>query len=119
MGILDALWLTVVAQKFYESQIGNLLLDQPNMVAAFLFYFIYLIGVTMFVIAPALKISSVSFALRRGALFGFVAYATYDLTNLATLSGFTTTLVIVDLIWGALLTATVAGTTTRILIRIK
>lgn len=119
MGILDALWLTVIARSFYESQIGPLLLAEPNMIAALLFYVVYLIGVVVFVIQPALAHASIKSAITKGALFGFVAYATYDLTNLATIAGFTTTLVVVDLIWGATLTATVAGTTTRILARTK
>jgi len=109
MGILDGLWLSVVAKKFYRSQIGSLLLDKPNMLAAVLFYIIYLVGVVVFVVNPALDKSSLSHAIKYGALFGLVAYATYDLTNLATLKGFTNKLVVVDLIWGAALTAAVAG----------
>ncbi|QQS18638.1 DUF2177 family protein [Candidatus Saccharibacteria bacterium] len=109
MGVLDFIWLGTVAKTFYRSQIGKLLLDKPNMTAAVLFYAIYVVGVVTFVISPALEKGSLAYALGRGALFGFVAYATYDLTNLATIKGFTTKVVIVDLVWGALLTATVAG----------
>jgi uncharacterized membrane protein len=108
MGALDMLWLGFVANKFYKSQIGSLLLDKPNMVAAVSFYAIYVVGVVMFVLSPALDKGSWSHAAIYGALFGLVAYATYDLTNLATLKNWTFKLVIVDLIWGALLTATVA-----------
>ena len=111
MGVLDALWLTTVANTFYKSQIGSLLLTKPNMVAAMLFYFIYLVGVVVFVINPAISKGSWVYALGMGALFGLVAYATYDLTNLATLKGFTNKLVVVDLIWGAFLTATVSVVT--------
>lgn len=111
MGVLDAIWLTLVANRFYKSQLGNLLLEKPNMVAAILFYVIYVIGTVVFVINPALEKGSIGYAIGAGAFFGFVAYATYDLTNLATLKGFPAKLVVVDLIWGALLTATVATVT--------
>ena len=117
MGVLDWIWLGTVAKTFYRSQIGKLLLEKPNMTAAVLFYLIYVVGVVTFVISPALEKGSLGYALTRGALFGFVAYATYDLTNLATMKGFTTKVVVVDLAWGALLTATVAGVTFAILHR--
>ena len=108
MAVIDAVWLSVVANKFYKSQIGSLLLDKPNMGAAVAFYLIYVLGVVMFVLRPALEAGSWLHALLYGALFGFVAYATYDLTNLATLKGFTLKLVLVDLAWGAVLTAAVS-----------
>ena len=117
MGVLDWIWLGTVAKTFYRMQIGKLLLEKPNMTAAVLFYAIYVVGVVTFVISPALEKGSLSYALTRGALFGFVAYATYDLTNLATMKGFTTKVVVVDLAWGALLTATVASVTFAILHR--
>lgn len=117
MGVLDWIWLGTVAKTFYRSQIGKLLLDKPSMTAAVLFYAIYVVGVVTFVITPALEKGSLSYAIGRGALFGFVAYATYDLTNLATLKGFTTKVVVVDLVWGAFLTAVVAGVTFAILHR--
>jgi uncharacterized membrane protein len=99
----------VIAKKFYRSQIGGLLLQNPNMLAALLFYIIYVIGIVLLVLNPAIEKNSLAHAVKYGAVFGFAAYATYDLTNLATLKGFTSTVVIVDLIWGTLLTATVAG----------
>lgn len=108
MGVFDALWLTVVASKFYKSQIGSLLLEKSNMTAAIIFYVIYVVGVVAFVISPALEKGSWQYALGYGALFGFVAYATYDLTNLSTLKGFTLKVVIVDMIWGVCLTAAVS-----------
>lgn len=110
-GIIDALWLTLVANKFYKAQIGSLLLEKPNLIAAVLFYLIYLIGLLVFVINPAIAAEDWRQALSLGALFGFVAYATYDLTNLATLKGFPVKLVIVDLIWGTVVTATVSVST--------
>lgn len=104
-----------VANKFYKSQIGSLLLDKPNMAPAFIFYGIYVIGIVTFVITPALEKGSLASAIGYGALFGLVAYATYDLTNLATIKGFTTKVVVVDLVWGAFITAAVAGITYLIL----
>jgi uncharacterized membrane protein len=108
MGIFDAIWLSAVASKFYKSQIGGLLLEKPNMTAAVIFYAIYVVGIIAFVLSPALEKGSWQYAHGYGALFGFVAYATYDLTNLSTLKGFTTKLVIVDMLWGVCLTAAVS-----------
>lgn len=108
MAIIDAFWLSIVANKFYKSQIGSLLLDKPNMPAAVAFYIIYVIGIVVFAVSPALERGSWQYALGYGALLGFVAYATYDLTNLATLKGFNVRLVMVDMLWGTLLTGAVS-----------
>jgi uncharacterized membrane protein len=107
MGLIDAVWLSVIATKFYKSEIGKLLLANPNMVAAVAFYIIYIIGVVMFVVNPALEKQSWQYAAGYGALFGLVAYATYDLTNLATLKNWSLKVVLVDMAWGAFLTAAV------------
>lgn len=117
MGVLDALWLTIVANKFYKDQLGALLLDKPNMPAAIAFYVIYVIGIVVFAVMPAVAAGDWKLALGLGALLGLVAYATYDLTNLATLKDFPVKIVIVDLIWGAALTATVATLTYLIVSR--
>ena len=106
--VIDGIWLSVVANKFYRSQLGSLLLEKPNMPAAVLFYVIFLIGLVVFVISPSLAAGSWKMALGLGVLFGFVTYATYDLTNLATLKGYPVTLTIVDLAWGTVLTASVS-----------
>jgi uncharacterized membrane protein len=111
MGVLDFLWLGFVAKKLYQAEIGTLLLAKPNMVAAVLFYAIYVIGIVLMVTQPAIDKGSLMHALGYGALFGFVAYATYDLTNLATLKGFSSKIVVIDMLWGTVLTATVAGVT--------
>ena len=108
---IDFVWLTTIAQKFYQSQIGPLLLDQFNMGVAFGFYLFYLGGVIFFAVNPALKADSLATAALYGALFGFFCYATYDLTNLATLEGFPLTVALVDLAWGAVLCATVSAVT--------
>lgn len=108
MGALDYVWLGFVAKKIYYDEIGSLLRDKPNMIAAVLFYAIYVIGTVVFAVSPAVEAGSWVTALCLGAFLGFVAYATYDLTNLATIKGFSTKVVIIDLIWGAALTAVVA-----------
>ena len=105
---IDAVWLTLVANKFYKKQIGSLLLEKPNFIAAVLFYIIFLVGLVVFVLNTALFAGDWTVALGLGALFGFVTYATYDLTNLSTLKGFPVKLVIVDLMWGTFVTSVVA-----------
>lgn len=108
MGIIDAVWLVIVANKFYKNNIGTLLLEKPNMVAAVAFYIIYVIGIVVFALNPALEDGMWQTALWMGALFGLVAYATYDLTNLATLKKWSQKVVYVDMAWGAALTGAVA-----------
>lgn len=111
MGLLDFIWLGYVAKKLYYSEMGALLLEKPNMSAALLFYVIYVVGVVVFVVNPALEKGSLAYAAGFGALFGLVAYATYDLTSLAVIKGFTPKIVVIDLLWGMILTATVASVT--------
>lgn len=106
---LDALWLGVVARNFYLARLGELMRDKPDLGAAAMFYAIYVAGVVYFAIAPALAGGGVGRALLNGALFGLVAYATYDLTNLATLRGYSVELARVDIAWGAFLTAAASG----------
>ncbi len=108
MGILDFVWLGFVAKKLYYSEMGSILLKDFNMVPALIFYAIYVIGTIVFVINPALEKGSWLYALGFGALFGFVTYATYDLTNLATIKGFSTKIVFIDLAWGAFIAAAVS-----------
>lgn len=105
---IDFVWLTTIAQRFYQEQIGPLLLDEFRMGVAAGFYLVYLAGVMFFAVNPALKAESLATAALYGALFGFFCYATYDFTNLATLKGYTTTVALVDLTWGTLLTGTSA-----------
>ena len=114
--LIDSVWLALVANKFYKDQIGHLLAATPNMIAAVLFYVIFLIGLVVFVLNPALVAHDWKLALGLGALLGFVAYATYDLTNLATLKDFPVKLVVVDLIWGTVVTASVSTAAYFILI---
>lgn len=111
MGVLDFLWLGFIAKKLYYGEMGAILLQKFNAVPALLFYFVYIVGVLVFVINPALAKSSLAHAIGYGALFGLVAYATYDLTSLAVVKGFSVKVAIIDLLWGAFLTAAVAGIT--------
>jgi uncharacterized membrane protein len=101
---LDFLWLGFVAKGYYQSQVGTLLLEKPNLPVAALFYILYIVGVLIFAVLPALEVGQWSRALFYGALFGFFAYATYDLTNLATLKGWSPGLALLDLAWGAVVT---------------
>ncbi|HRD27821.1 MAG TPA: DUF2177 family protein [Caulobacter sp.] len=105
---LDALWLGLIARTLYQREFGALLLEKPNMAAAAAFYALYLGGVVFFAVKPALDGGGWTRALLNGALFGLVAYATYDLTNLATLKGFPIRVVAPDLAWGAAVTAIAA-----------
>ncbi len=101
----DAVWLTFAGARLYQPDIGAMLAGRPRLGAAAAFYAIYLAGMTFFCIMPALAGGGVRAALFRGAAFGFVAYATYDLTNQATLMIWTTRVTVFDLMWGAAVTA--------------
>lgn len=101
---LDLLWLGVVARDFYREQLGPLFADEVGWGAALSFYLLYIAGILHFCVLPALREGSLGRAVRSGAFFGLVAYATYDLTNLATLRGFPPAIVPVDLAWGTVLT---------------
>jgi uncharacterized membrane protein len=109
MAVLDAAWLGLVAPAFYKKHIGFIMTDKPNWFAAVAFYLIFIAGVTVFVVYPGWhnSYSLVKVGLL-GALFGLVTYATYDLTNQATLKNWPHIVTVVDLIWGTLLTATVS-----------
>lgn len=107
--VLDFAWLGWIARGFYRSQLGPLMASTVNWAAALAFYCLFVAGVVVFVVAPALERDSLVRAVLLGALFGLVTYATYDLTNLATLRGFPAVMVPVDMAWGAVLTAVVAS----------
>ena len=102
---LDFAWLGWIAKGFYQSQVGAVLLAQPNWTAAMMFYFLYSAGMQIFCVAPALDSGSALEAAALGALFGFFCYMTYDLSNLATLKGWSARLSLVDVLWGAAVTA--------------
>jgi uncharacterized membrane protein len=105
---LDMVWLGVAAKNFYKEQIGFLMTPKVNWVAAILFYLLFLAGLVVFVIAPAVEKDSWVRALVLGALFGLITYATYDLTNLATLKDWPLALTVVDLTWGMVLASSVS-----------
>ncbi len=117
---IDLVWLGMVAKSFYRDRIGALMLDQINISAAVIFYLVYVVGIVIFAVAPALQSGSWTTALVFGALFGFFAYATYDMTNLATLRGWPLEVVVVDVLWGTVITgasATVGFLVTRSLLQ--
>ncbi|MCZ8374241.1 MAG: DUF2177 family protein [Beijerinckiaceae bacterium] len=99
--VIDLLWLGVIAKNLYQAEIGGLLKKEFNVTAALAFYVLYVMGLTVFVLLPAHESGSVLRALAYGAFFGLVAYGTYDLTNLATLEGFTLRIALIDMGWGA------------------
>ena len=108
---LDLVWLTLVAPGLYDHFLGDLLAESPIAVAAVLFYAIFVAGLVYFVIAPAVAEGAVRTALVRGGAFGFVTYATWDLTSLAVIEGFPVGIVPIDLAWGTVLASAVSTTT--------
>lgn len=116
--IIDIIWLTLVAKNFYSTQIGHLMSKNPNLLAAIIFYLIFIAGLIFFVINPALDKRVWTHALLAGAFFGLVTYATYDLTNLATLKDWPLIITVIDLIWGMILSASVSVITYLIAIKL-
>ncbi len=112
---IDGLWLTVVAKNFYAKHLGFIMSKTPNLASAGIFYLIYILGMVVLVLSPALEKSSLRQAILTGALFGLCGYATYDLTNLATIKDWPLLVTMVDLVWGTALSASVAGISYTIL----
>jgi len=108
---IDMVWLGIVAKKFYRNQIGFLMTPNINWLAAIIFYLLFIVGFVLFVVIPAIEKGSWMHALLFGLLFGLITYATYDLTNLATLKDWPLLVTIVDLAWGAVLAASVSVVT--------
>ncbi len=106
--IIDMIWLVLVAKNFYQEQIGFLMKPDVNWLAAIIFYLLFIVGLVVFVISPAVEKNSWIHALLYGAFFGLITYATYDLTNLATLKDWPILVTVVDLIWGSVLAASVS-----------
>lgn len=102
---IDLIWLMWLGRGFYVSEIGGLLREKPNLPAAAIFYCLYAAGLVVFILKPALAEANIHPAVLTGAFFGLVAYGTYDLTSLAVLKGFTAKIALIDMTWGALLTA--------------
>lgn len=106
---IDAVWIGLVARTFYKQHLGTMLAEEPRLGAAAAFYLVYIAALLVFVVLPALAESSLAKAVLLGAFFGLVCYATYDLTNLATLKGWPMIVTVVDLAWGTFLSAAVSG----------
>jgi uncharacterized membrane protein len=100
---IDSLWLGLVAPRFYRSQIGFIMAENPNFLAAGIFYLLFIAGMLVFVVEPGVNDMPISQAVLRGAFFGLITYSTYDLTNLATLAGWPILVTVVDMLWGTIL----------------
>ena len=112
---VDGLWLGLVAKNFYSKHLGYLLAKNPNFVAAGVFYLIYIFSLVVIVISPGLQKGSMSHTVLMGALFGFCCYATYDLTNMATIKDWPLIVTLVDLVWGTVLSASITAITYLVL----
>ena len=115
---IDMIWLGVIAKGFYRNSLEPLLTPNINWIAAIIFYLLFLVGILIFALLPGMTKRSLVYTIEMAALFGFIAYATYDLTNLATLRDWPLTLSIVDMIWGSFLSASTATMTYLIMSRI-
>lgn len=115
---VDMVWLGVAAKTFYAKQVGFLMKANVNWAAALLFYFLFIAGLVVFVVVPAVEKGSWARAVLLGAFFGLITYATYDLTNLATLKDWPMLVTVVDLIWGTVLAASVSVATYGIAVKI-
>lgn len=100
---VDGIWLGLVAPGFYRDQIGHLLAAEVNWLAAGAFYLLFIAGIQLFVVEPGIRRGAIGWTLRRAAFFGLVTYATYDLTNLATIRDWPVLVTVVDLAWGSVL----------------
>lgn len=107
-GILDAIWLTTVGPAFYRAHLGDMLAPSVRLTPAIIFYLLYPIGIVVFAVLPALRAESIITALSLGALFGFLAYATYDLTNHAVMRVWSLQVTLVDIAYGAIATGVTA-----------
>jgi len=106
---VDMIWLGLVARTFYRRHIGHLMSDTVNWPAALVFYFAFIAGILIFCVLPAFEKGSIGRAVLYGVLFGLFTYATYDLTNLATLRQWPLIVTVADILWGMVLTGTVAA----------
>lgn len=109
MLVLDGIWLGLLMGGTYRDWLGGMMLEQPRLIPSALFYLLYATGLVVFAIAPALRSARWRAAALLGGMLGLVAYGTYDLSNLATLHGWPVILTVVDVVWGALVSALAAG----------
>ncbi|MFP4478411.1 MAG: DUF2177 family protein [Candidatus Izemoplasmatales bacterium] len=102
--VIDGVWLSLIATKFYKTNLGHLMAEKPNFIAAGIFYLLFIGGIIFFTYSGIAE-QNFGKALLAGAVFGFMTYATYDLTNLATLRDWPITVTIVDILWGTVLSS--------------
>jgi uncharacterized membrane protein len=100
---VDIVWLGFLGKPFYQKYLGHLMAEKVNWTAAIIFYFLFILGILIFAVYPALRVDKVSYAIGYGALFGFFTYMTYELTNLAVLKDWPWQIVPIDIIWGVVL----------------
>jgi uncharacterized membrane protein len=105
---IDLIWLMFIAKDFYKKQIGHLMAEKALLGPAFIFYLLFVVGILVFVVWPNFEKSSMVRIFLMGFLFGAIAYATYDLTNLATLKNWPVIVSVIDIIWGGVLSGTVS-----------
>jgi len=117
--IIDGIWLLFISKDLYQKEIGHLLSSNPNIIAAIAFYLLFLGGLVYFVINPGIDKESIKTIIISGALFGLITYATYDLTNLATLKEWPIKITIIDLVWGSSLSCLVSVITYYLYLLIK
>ena len=106
--VLDFIWLGVIARGLYREELGKFMAESPNWAAAAVFYLLFIVGILVFVVNPGLQKDSLSWTLGLGFLFGVITYATYDLTNLATIADWPLKVTVIDLIWGGTLSVAVS-----------
>lgn len=109
--IIDSIWLGLIAKDLYQRELGHLLKENFNFIAAGIFYIFFIAAIVFFVINPAVEKDSLRYAIMAGFLFGAITYATYDLTNLATLRDWPIKVTIIDIIWGGTLTSLISAAT--------
>ena len=109
--ILDAIWLGIISRTLYSKYLGYIMTESPNWIAAIIFYLLFIVGIIVFVVFPGMEEKNILVSLGKAALFGLVTYATYDLTNLATIKSWPIQITIIDLIWGTFLSSIVGVTT--------
>lgn len=107
--LIDSVWLKTMSERLYKVEIGELLADRFRLAPAVVFYLLYILGMMIFAVGPAMQSSNWKTALCYGAAFGFFAYMTYDLTNYATLRVWSLKVTILDMVWGTVLTGLAAA----------
>jgi uncharacterized membrane protein len=100
---VDLIWLGIIGKPLYQKHIGHLMAEKVNWTAAIIFYLLFILGILIFAVYPALKIDKVSYAITYGALFGFFTYMTYELTNMAVIKDWSWQIVPIDIVWGTIL----------------